>query len=71
MGQKVHPYGFRLGFNKTWRSRWFADKQYAEAKTVLAHALPLLEKAFGVEHPRVVKTRERLAEAEAALVAQP
>jgi small subunit ribosomal protein S3 len=30
MGQKVHPYGFRLGFNKTWRSRWFADKDYAK-----------------------------------------
>ena len=29
MGQKVHPYGFRLGFNKTWRSRWYADKEYA------------------------------------------
>ena len=30
MGQKVHPVGFRLGFNKTWRSRWFADKDYAK-----------------------------------------
>ena len=30
MGQKVHPYGFRLGFNKAWRSRWFADKDYAK-----------------------------------------
>ena len=30
MGQKVHPYGFRLGFNKTWRSRWFADREYAK-----------------------------------------
>jgi len=30
MGQKTHPYGFRLGFNKTWRSRWFARKDYAE-----------------------------------------
>ena len=30
MGQKVHPYGFRLGFNKTWHSRWFAGKQYAD-----------------------------------------
>jgi len=29
MGQKVHPYGFRLGFNKTWRSRWYATKEYA------------------------------------------
>ncbi|MGA2987982.1 MAG: 30S ribosomal protein S3 [Terriglobia bacterium] len=30
MGQKVHPYGFRLGYNKTWKSRWFAKKEYAE-----------------------------------------
>ena len=30
MGQKVHPYGFRLGFNKTWRSRWFSDREYAK-----------------------------------------
>ena len=30
MGQKINPYGFRLGANPsfTWRSRWFADKQY-------------------------------------------
>lgn len=25
MGRKVHPIGFRLGVNKTWDSRWFAD----------------------------------------------
>jgi small subunit ribosomal protein S3 len=30
VGQKTHPYGFRLGFNKTWRSRWFARKGYAD-----------------------------------------
>jgi small subunit ribosomal protein S3 len=29
MGQKVHPYGFRLGFNKPWRSRWFSNNNYA------------------------------------------
>jgi small subunit ribosomal protein S3 len=29
VGQKVHPYGFRLGYNKTWKSRWFAKKDYA------------------------------------------
>src|SRR5262249_6994577 len=28
MGQKVHPYGFRLGFNRTWHSRWFSSKDY-------------------------------------------
>ncbi len=30
MGQKVHPYGFRLGYNKDWHSHWFAKKQYGE-----------------------------------------
>jgi len=30
VGQKVHPYGFRIGLNKTWRSRWYAEKKYAE-----------------------------------------
>ena len=30
MGQKTHPYGFRLGFTKTWRSRWFAKQDYAK-----------------------------------------
>jgi small subunit ribosomal protein S3 len=28
VGQKVHPFGFRLGINRTWRSRWFARKDY-------------------------------------------
>ncbi len=30
MGQKVHPFGFRLGYIKTWKSRWFAKKDYAD-----------------------------------------
>ena len=27
MGQKTHPFGFRLGFNKTWSSRWFSKSR--------------------------------------------
>lgn len=30
MGQKVHPYGFRLGYTKTWNSRWFAKQGYVD-----------------------------------------
>jgi small subunit ribosomal protein S3 len=31
MGRKVHPVGFRLGINKTWESRWFANRRaYAD-----------------------------------------
>ena len=30
MGQKVYPTGFRLGITENWRSRWFAEKDYAD-----------------------------------------
>ncbi|ABW66524.1 MAG: 30S ribosomal protein S3 [Thermodesulfobacteriota bacterium] len=30
MGQKVNPEGLRLGIVKTWQSRWYADKEYAD-----------------------------------------
>ena len=31
MGQKVNPIGLRLGVNKTWQSRWYADpREYAD-----------------------------------------
>ena len=30
MGQKTHPYGFRLGVIKGWRSNWFAEKDFSE-----------------------------------------
>lgn len=30
MGQKVNPIGLRLGINKTWDSRWYADGDYAD-----------------------------------------
>lgn len=35
MGQKVHPYGFRLGYNRTWHSRWFATKKSEFGKQLL------------------------------------
>ena len=63
MGQKVHPIGFRLGFNKTWRSRWYAEKDYAnllhediklkrELKKRFAHA--------GVSHVDVERAANKL-----------
>lgn len=30
MGQKVHPYGFRLGVINSWESKWFAESNYSE-----------------------------------------
>ena len=29
MGHKTHPIGYRLGFNRTWSSRWYAGKDFA------------------------------------------
>jgi len=40
VGQKTHPYGFRLGYNKTWHSRWYAQGDYSS----LLHADLLLRK---------------------------
>ena len=28
MGQKTHPIGFRLGISKTWRSQWYANRDF-------------------------------------------
>ena len=40
MGQKVNPTGFRIGVTEDWRSRWYADKNYA---TNLANDLEIRE----------------------------
>ena len=63
MGQKVHPYGFRLGVTKTWRSRWFAKQDYhrllkedLELKEVLRERL----KAAGVSSVEVDRPGNKL-----------
>jgi len=33
LGQKTHPIGFRLGFNKTWSSNWFDERNYTKKLT--------------------------------------
>ena len=63
MGQKVHPSGFRLGFNKTWRSRWYSEKEYAK----LLHEDLLLKKDLkrrfshaGVSHVDIERAANKL-----------
>ncbi|UCF38097.1 MAG: 30S ribosomal protein S3 [Acidobacteriota bacterium] len=46
MGQKVHPYGFRLGVNRTWKSRWFARKNYGDLLHEDLRVKKLLKKRF-------------------------
>ena len=44
MGQKVNPIGLRLGINRTWDSRWYADDQYGG---MLHEDIKLREYLFG------------------------
>jgi small subunit ribosomal protein S3 len=44
MGQKVNPIGLRLGINRTWDSRWFADDNYA---SLLREDLKIREYLYG------------------------
>lgn len=59
MGQKVHPYGFRLGIIRDWQSRWYADKEYKEfaiedhkIRTHLRSRLPGMISAAGSRRPQ-------------------
>ena len=63
MGQKVHPTGFRLGFNKTWRSRWYAEKEYANLLHEDVHLKRDLKKRFahaGVSRVEVERAANKL-----------
>lgn len=63
MGQKVHPYGFRLGIHTDWKSRWFSEKQYREyleadlrIREYLLGELP----HAGISRIEIERTRERV-----------
>ena len=63
MGQKVHPYGFRLGIYTDWKSRWFTEKQYQEYLEadlrIREYLLGQLPHA-GISRIDIERTRERV-----------
>jgi len=64
MGQKVNPYGFRLGVTTEWKSRWFADqKEYTENLIedwrIRDYLKRQLERA-AVSRVEIERTRDRL-----------
>ena len=63
MGQKVHPYGFRLGIHTDWKSRWFTEKQYKEYLVadlrIREYLLGQLPHA-GISRIDIERTRERV-----------
>src|SRR5256886_1366613 len=63
MGQKVNPYGFRLGVTTDWKSRWFSDREYTdyliEDWRIRDYLMRELERA-AVSRIEVERTRDRL-----------
>ncbi len=64
MGQKVNPYGFRLGITTEWKSRWFADRQEYADNVIEDHKIR--EYLFrelphaAISRVEVERTRDRL-----------
>jgi small subunit ribosomal protein S3 len=63
MGQKVNPYGFRLGVTTEWKSRWFNDREYQhyviEDWKIRDYLMRQLERA-AVSRIEIERTRDRL-----------
>ncbi len=63
MGQKVNPYGFRLGITTDWKSRWFEERHYREFVVedwkIRDYLMNQLE-AAAVSRIEVERTRDRL-----------
>jgi small subunit ribosomal protein S3 len=63
VGQKINPHGFRLGITTDWKSRWYADKQYAEYVAEDVKIRRLLSKGMeraGISKVEIERTRDRV-----------
>ena len=63
MGQKVNPYGFRLGVTTDWKSRWFDDRTYQESVIQdwrIRNLLSTELESAAVSRIEVERTRDRL-----------
>jgi small subunit ribosomal protein S3 len=63
VGQKITPHGFRLGITTDWKSRWYADKQYAEYVAEDVKIRKLLSKGMeraGISKVEIERTRDRV-----------
>ncbi len=63
MGQKINPHGFRLGITTDWKSRWYADKQYAEyvkEDVAIRKLLATGMERAGIAKAEIERTRDRV-----------
>src|ERR1700748_669607 len=63
MGQKINPYGFRLGVTTDWKSRWFSERDYKEYLTqdwrIRRYLMRELESA-AVSRIEIERTRDKV-----------
>jgi len=63
MGQKINPYGFRLGVTTDWKSRWFSEREYKkylhEDISIRAYLKRNLSHA-GISRVEIERTRDRV-----------
>ena len=63
MGQKINPYGFRLGITTGWKSRWYADKSYKDYVKEDISIRRLLSSGLeraGIAGVEIERTRDRV-----------
>jgi small subunit ribosomal protein S3 len=63
MGQKINPYGFRLGVTTEWKSRWFSERDYKEYLTEdwkIRRALMTKLESAAVSRIEIERTRDKV-----------
>src|SRR6186997_2439361 len=63
MGQKINPYGFRLGITTDWKSRWFSEREYKQYLTedwTIRRALMQKLESAAVSRIEIERTRDKV-----------
>ena len=63
MGQKINPYGFRLGVTTDWKSRWFSEREYKDYLTEdwkIRRALMAKLESAAVSRIEIERTRDKV-----------
>ena len=63
MGQKINPYGFRLGVTTDWKSRWFSEREYKQYLTEdwqIRQAIRERLESAAISRIEIERTRDKL-----------
>jgi small subunit ribosomal protein S3 len=63
MGQKINPYGFRLGITTDWKSRWFSERQYKDYLTEdwkIREAIMAKLESAAISRIEIERTRDKV-----------